>query len=106
MSAYPEEAFDPAWAEAIWGLPGRAPQPTTGEGLYLDYCRNCHGVDALGGVVGKDISDKGYQDAYERVRVGAGLGDPGQRMLYMPAFGTEVISDEELMMITDYIATL
>jgi len=106
MAAYTPEVIDDGTLEQIWEFLDAAPQPTTGEGLFLDYCRNCHGPDAAGGVVSKDISDKTFDDSLERVRQGAGLADPGARMLYMPAFGPEVVSDAELQLIVDHIATL
>lgn len=106
MAAYATTSISDASLEEIWDYLDAFPQPTTGEGLYLDYCRNCHGDDAGGGVVNKDISDKDFADAEERVREGAGLADPGARTLYMPAFGTDVLSDSELQMLMDYVATL
>lgn len=106
MASYSPQIASDAQLDEIWDYLDSFPQPTTGEGLYLDYCRNCHGTDALGGVVAKDISDKGFADALERIRDGAGLGDVGARMLYMPAFGADVISDAEVQLVVDYIATL
>jgi len=106
MSLYSDTTLDDAQLEAIWDHLESFPQPTTGETLYLDYCRNCHGDDARGGVVGKDISDKDFADSRERVREGAGLGAPGERMDYMPAYDLERLSDDELQQITEYIATL
>lgn len=81
-------------------------QPADGEGLFLDYCRNCHGSDARGGVVHKDISDKDFNDALEKVRQGSGGQNYGARTRYMPAFGADVLSDEEVRAITEHIATL
>ncbi|MCA9707642.1 MAG: cytochrome c [Myxococcales bacterium] len=106
MSAYGTNVVSDTSLEEIWDYLDAQPQPTTGEGLYLDYCANCHGVDATGGVVGKDISDKTFADSLERVREGAGLSDPGARMFYMPAFDTDVVSDQELQLLIDHVATL
>ena len=106
MAAYEPSVASDTQLEEIWDYLDAQPQPTTGEGLYLDYCANCHGVDATGGVVGKDISDKTFADSLERVRVGAGLSDPGARLFYMPAFDTDVLSDQELQLLIDHVATL
>ena len=82
------------------------PQPTTGEGLYGDYCRNCHGPNARGGVTGADISDKAFNDIREKVREGEGGTAYGNRGAYMPSFPASRLSDAELRAIADYIATL
>lgn len=82
------------------------PQPLTGQDLYLDYCGNCHGTDARGGVTGVDISDKAFNDALEKVREGEGGNDYGNRGAYMPAFPRSKLTDDEVELITDYISTL
>lgn len=106
MAAYSPDTVSDAQLEQMWDFLDAFPQPTTGEALYLDYCANCHGADASGGVVSKDISDKTFGDSQERVREGAGLGDPGSRMLYMPAFDIDTVSDDELQLMMDHIAGL
>ncbi len=106
MSAYSTAVVSDVQLEEIWDYLDSFPQPTTGEGLFLDYCRNCHGVDARGGVVNKDISDQSYLDVLERVRDGAATGDPGARTLYMHGYGTDEVSDAEVQLIVDYIASI
>jgi mono/diheme cytochrome c family protein len=106
MLPYSADLLSDADLGAIFDYLASFPQPTTGEGLYLDYCANCHGADARGGMAGADISDKGFNDASEKVRRGEGGVDYGNRAAYMPAFGGEVLSDDELRAITDYLATL
>lgn len=82
------------------------PQPTDGEGLYLDYCRNCHGLDAAGGVVEVDIRPEPIGEYIEKVREGNGGTNYGARNEYMPARPADEISDAEIQLIYDYVQTL
>lgn len=106
MAAYTEAVIDDAQLESIWDYLDSFPQPTTGEGLYLDYCRNCHGVDGAGGTVQVDIRGRSRGDISEKVREGENLGDPGARTQYMPALLAEVITDDEIGLLAEYIGTL
>ena len=105
MLAYGAAVSD-AQLSSIFDYLDSFPQPTDGQGLYLDYCRNCHGTDARGGVTGVDISDKAYKDALEKVRKGEGGTDYGSRDMYMPAFPASRLSDADVRAIADYIGTL
>lgn len=80
------------------------PQPSTPEGLYLDYCANCHGPDGSGGSVDKEIVAKSFHDAQEKAREGIGLGSPGERIMFMPVFDPGRVTDAELQLIVDFIA--
>jgi mono/diheme cytochrome c family protein len=104
MIALPPTVVSDAQLEEIWDWLDAFEQPTTGEGLYVDYCGNCHGDDAAGGAVGKDIRDKELGDIQEKVRRGEGLGSVGARARYMPARGTSALTDAEVQAIADYIA--
>jgi mono/diheme cytochrome c family protein len=106
MAAYPPEVLSDAELESIFDFLDSFPQPATPEGLYLDYCGNCHGPDALGGVVGKNIGDKEDGDIHEKVREGENTGNPGVRALYMPRFETATLSDAEIDAIAGFIAGL
>jgi mono/diheme cytochrome c family protein len=101
MLAFPASVLSDADLEKIFDYLASFPQPTTGQGLYLDYCGNCHAADAKR----SDISTKQYDDAIEMVRKGEQA--PFEwRGVYMPAFATTTLSDAEVRLITDYIATL
>ena len=106
MLAFGSEVVSDAQLEQIWDWLDAFSQPTTGEGLYLDYCRNCHGADAAGGASGKDIRDKELHDIHEKVRNGEGRGQLGVRGRYMPARGSDRLSDDEIEAVADYIAAL
>lgn len=105
MSAYPPEVVSDAQLQEIFDWLDGFPQPETGEGLYMDYCRNCHGVDPNdGGVVAKEVGEKGFADALEKIREGEGGTAYGSRLAYMPGFDAGVLSDAEVMLITDWFA--
>jgi mono/diheme cytochrome c family protein len=106
MAAYPEAALSDDDLDAILDWLDAFPQPDVGEALYLDYCRNCHGPDARGGIVGKDISDKEFHDALEKVRKGEGGSNYAARALYMPAAGPTRLADDEVAKIAEFIAAL
>lgn len=105
MAPFSPEALSDAELELIFDFLDAFPQPDTPEGLYLDYCRNCHGPDARGGVVGVDIVDQELGDIEEKVRDGEG-DNPGARTSYMPARGSDVLSDAEVEAIAGFIASL
>ncbi|MCA9707105.1 MAG: cytochrome c [Myxococcales bacterium] len=107
MAAYDPSVASDTQLEEIWDYLDTFPQPTTGEGLYLDYCRNCHGADAHGGVTGVDLHEPGAMlELFEKVREGENLANPGARTSYMPAFDTTWLTDEEIQLIADHILTL
>ena len=107
MSAYGPDVISDEQLEEIWDYLGSFPQPTTGETLYLDYCRNCHGIDAYGGVTGVNLHEPGAMlEIFEKVREGENTGNPGARNSYMPAFDATWLTDAEIQMIADHIATL
>jgi mono/diheme cytochrome c family protein len=108
MAAFAESLVTDEQLDEIWAWLASFPQPTTGEDLYLDYCAGCHGVDARGGRVGKDIQEKGAElnDLTEKVREGEGGTNFGSAVLYMPHWATDEISDDELALIGEYLTTL
>ena len=106
MAAYPEALLDDAEVDAILGWLDAFEQPTTGEGLYLDYCANCHGADAGGGVVEKPIEYEGVHDLLEKVREGEGGTNYGARLQYMPAVASDRLDDDEVTAIAEHIAGL
>jgi mono/diheme cytochrome c family protein len=82
------------------------PQPTSGEGLYADYCANCHGADGTGGVTGIDISREPLAELIEHARAGAHPGEFANREEFMPAFDESVLSDAEIGLISQYLSSL
>jgi mono/diheme cytochrome c family protein len=79
------------------------PKPTTGQGLYKDFCGNCHGPNmATGGVVPVGIIGKKAGDILQRVRMGEGA-DPSMRNGYMPAEDATQLTDAEVTLISQYL---
>lgn len=80
-------------------------RPTSGEGLYRDYCANCHGADPrVGGVIREDILGEDDEDILDTVRDGDGDGiEP--RSEYMTTFSPVALSDAEVQSIIDWMRT-
>jgi mono/diheme cytochrome c family protein len=106
MAVFDAPAINEAQLDEIWAWLDGLPNPTTGQALYDDYCANCHGADALGGRVGKDIEDKQLADVQEKVREGEGGNGYANTTGYMPRWSVGQLSDEELTLIANYIASL
>lgn len=106
MAAFPASAIsDPQLAEMLdwlWSFP----RSTSGQELYADFCANCHGTDAAGGVVGKSIARKGSGDVREKSRQGTGGTAFGNRLRYMPAFSLPELPDSDLAAIARYLESL
>jgi len=79
------------------------PKPTTGVGLYRDFCGNCHGpMTATGGAVPVSIIGKMATEITQKVRMGEGM-DPAMRNGYMPAEDMNALTDAELGLIQAYL---
>ncbi|MDX1747271.1 MAG: c-type cytochrome, partial [Halobacteriales archaeon] len=55
MPAYPREMISDEQLTEIFEFIDQAPRPTDGEGLFVQYCSNCHGTDGRGGPSGKSV---------------------------------------------------
>ncbi len=102
MSPFPEASLTTAQLAEIQTWLAGQPKPTTGQGLYLDYCANCHGPTGGGGSVPVKASALPTATITATVRAGAGA-DPAQRGLYMPAFGADILTDAEVTMIAQFL---
>jgi mono/diheme cytochrome c family protein len=105
MEAIPANVISDAVLETIWDWLDEPAQPTTGEGLYLDYCANCHGADGKGGITMRPITNE-LPNLKKEVRSGSHLGQFDQRREYMSAFPTSVLTDAELTLIYNYVDSL
>lgn len=106
MPEYGEDVVSDELLGEIFVFLQSFPEPTTGEGLYLDHCANCHGVDALGGVTTRDISAEGPAGVLMHVRQGAHPGEFENRREYMHAYTAEELSDEQVQLIAEHIQSL
>ena len=80
-----------------------------GSALYVRFCGNCHGADARGGRVGKDLLHElheGAEEFVEKVREGEGGVDYGARTEYMPSWPSNEISDADIEAIVVYLSGL
>ncbi|HYJ07459.1 MAG TPA: c-type cytochrome [Polyangiaceae bacterium] len=105
MVPFPVSTVSDADMSAIHTWLAGLPKPTTGDQLYLDYCGNCHGPDALGSVIPLGVRGGKKADTTQLVRMGHGT-DPSIRGQYMPAQGTEQLSDAELGLIADFLGAM
>lgn len=105
MVPFTATALSDADMAAVHAWLAGLPKPTTGDQLYLDYCGNCHGPGALGGVIPLGVKGGNKADTMQVVRAGHGT-DPSLRSEYMPAQGPEQLSDAELGMIADFLGAM
>lgn len=102
MAPFPQTSLSDADLAAIQTWLAGQPKPTSGSGLYLDYCANCHGPTGGGG--GVPVKAQGLPTATITTTVRAGHGtDPAQRGTYMPAFGADVLTDAEVTLIAQFL---
>jgi mono/diheme cytochrome c family protein len=105
MLAYDEATLPQDTLEGIWRFLADQPQPTTGEGLYLDYCSACHGEDGAGGPTGRPIVNEAGEIS-RFVRSGHELGNFAERREFMPQWSTSELSDAEVQLITQHVESL
>jgi mono/diheme cytochrome c family protein len=106
MAAIPPAMLSDANLMLIFDYLDKPPQPTMAEGLYLDYCGNCHGADGKGGPTTRNITGAVTHPLLEVSREGTHPGMYDERNEYMPGYPTSRISDAELELINDYVEAL
>lgn len=90
---------------AILGWLNGLPRPTTGKGLYRDFCGNCHGPNTpTGGAVPVAIGGKAASLVAAKVRAGVGA-DITMRGSFMPQFDPTLLTDSELTLIQSFIGS-
>ncbi len=105
MAPYTEAQVSDTQLTEIWDWLDAVPQPQTADGLYRDYCANCHGDDGRGGITGIRLVGEAAA-VRRRVRLGENVRSYGQRSGYMPAFTPAMISDAELELIVEFVSAL
>lgn len=79
-------------------------KPTTGQGLYLAMCGNCHGpTTPTGGSAPVSIKGKSQVDVAMYVRNGGSSKDPAMRATYMPQYDMTLLPENELTSIVMYL---
>jgi mono/diheme cytochrome c family protein len=102
MVAFSEASLPNADLMAIQTWLAGQPKPTTGQGLYLDFCGNCHGP--MGGGGGVPVKAAMLPTATISAKIRSGVGtDPAQRGTYMPAFGADMLTDAEITLIAQFL---
>jgi mono/diheme cytochrome c family protein len=81
-------------------------KPTTGPGLYLAMCGNCHGpTTPTGGSAPISIQGKSKVEVAMYVRMGAGT-DLSMRATYMPKFDMTLLNETELGLIQGHLGSM
>lgn len=104
MAAFPVTSLSDVELNEIINWSNALPKPTTGAGLYMDFCGNCHGpASATGGRVGVKLKP-GIAGATVDAAVRGGFGaDPSVRTKYMPKFEETLLTSAELALIKTYM---
>ncbi|NVB79363.1 MAG: c-type cytochrome [Kofleriaceae bacterium] len=105
MPAFGDDVLSDAELSRVLDFLAAAPKPSTGEGLYVRFCGNCHGANAQGGRVGQDVTHE-LDEVSEKVREGHGGTNYGARTKYMPSWTSAELTDAEVDLIAAYLATL
>jgi mono/diheme cytochrome c family protein len=103
MMKYTVDQVSDAQLQGIFTFLASPPKPTTGKGLYDDYCGNCHGADGKGGVTMRDISSEPLNVFIADSRGGHHPGEFENRREYMLKWTPAELSDAELRLIFAYI---
>ena len=106
MIKFPEELVSNAQLMGIWTFLQNQPKPTTGMGLYKDYCESCHGADAKGGVTMRPIDTLTVNAFIMDTRAGHHPGEFANRREYMPKWTAAELSDAEIRSIFMYVQGL
>ena len=108
MPAFSDKDFSDAELETLFDWLDSFAKPTDGKGLYADYCANCHGATAKGGVSGEALYDKGTKTKkiLDAVRKGEGGSNYAKGTEYMPAWKQDELSDAEIISIAKALSSL
>jgi mono/diheme cytochrome c family protein len=99
MPKYAPDQLSDAQVKGILDYLAARAKPTTGAALYKDYCQNCHGADAKGGVTMRNIADKPVTKFLDDVRKGHHPGEFVNRREFMPKWSAAELSDAEIRLI-------
>ena len=103
MAGYAPGAISDAALAAVLDWLTALPRAQDGQGLYLDFCGNCHGADGLGGIVGQRPAGKPVAQILAKVRTGHGGAGFANRTQYMPKLTPADLSDAELEAIESFL---
>lgn len=106
MPAFDTAALPDDTLDALFDYLDDFEKPNDGGELFVLFCANCHGADALGGRVSKGIRSNGSGDYAEKVREGEGGSAYGSRTNYMPSWEPDVLSTDDISAIVAYVKSL
>jgi mono/diheme cytochrome c family protein len=102
MTAYSTSSITDADLVQLFAYFQAQPRATTGEGLYNDLCKTCHGAEGMNGRAPKAAKGAAPAAITAIVRAGHSGMDYGNEE-YMPAWSTAELSDAELQLIITYL---
>lgn len=106
MPAFDTTALPDETMEELFDYLHEFEKPMDGEGLFTLFCANCHGDDARGGRVDKNIRFESAGDFSEKVREGEGGSNYGSRLNYMPEWSSSELSKDDISAILAHVKTL
>ncbi len=104
MPAFTDAQVSDTHLNEMWDWLNSLPNESTDEGLYLQFCGNCHGVDGRAIEVERNID--GATDFNGDVRNGHNAGQYDARTRFMSKWDASQISDQELSQITSHVSQL
>jgi mono/diheme cytochrome c family protein len=106
MPQFTTASLSDADLQSILAFLAAFPKPTTGMGLFVDFCANCHGADAAGGVTMRPIATEPMTAFMTNVRNGHSAGMFSNRREFMPKWTATQITDAEIRSIYTYVSGL
>ena len=107
MQPFPAPGLSDADLDAINTWQNSFTKPTTGAGLYLAMCGNCHGpATPSGGSAPVGIQGKTKATVEMYVRNGGSGADPSMRVTYMPKYDTTLLTPGELDLIQTHLGSV
>jgi mono/diheme cytochrome c family protein len=106
MAKFTTDMLPDAQLQGILSYLAARPKPTTGAGLFIDFCANCHGADAKGGVTMRPIDTEPMSAFLMNVRNGHHAGEFSARRDFMPKWTAAQLSDADVRLIATHVGGL
>ena len=101
MPAYTQSQLSDKELNQIIDWLSAAPKPTTGEGLYRDYCFHCHADDGRG-TAGHSAKGRTISQLTSNIRNGHNLSNFGTRNKYMPKWSVSELTADDIQKMQTY----
>lgn len=106
MPKFTDAMLSEAQLQGIFAFLAGLPKPTTGKALYEDYCQNCHGADAKGGITMRPIDAEPVATFIADTRAGHHPGEFANRREFMPKWSAAELTDAQIRLIFMYVSGL